>query len=121
MYWEAFKAMQLAGEQMQPYNGTLVGFARDQVEVMGHITLLKTFGDKHNAKTVKVRYLVVKTPFSSYNIIIGRPAFNTLGAAISTLYLSLKYPLEYGRIGMVRGDQAPARQCYEASLRQKKA
>ncbi|MCH90725.1 gag-pol polyprotein, partial [Trifolium medium] len=27
MYWEAFKAMQLAGEQLKPYNGTLVGFA----------------------------------------------------------------------------------------------
>ncbi|GAU44606.1 hypothetical protein TSUD_240980 [Trifolium subterraneum] len=55
MYWEKFKAIQLAGEQLQPYNGTLVGFAGDQVEVMGHITLLTTFGDKHNAKTVKGR------------------------------------------------------------------
>ncbi|GAU41233.1 hypothetical protein TSUD_280320, partial [Trifolium subterraneum] len=93
MYWEAFKAMQLASEQLRPYHGTLVGFTGDQAEVMGHITLLTTFGDHQNAKTIKVRYLVVKTPFASYNIIIGRPAFNTLGAAMSTLYLSIKYPL----------------------------
>ncbi|GAU32075.1 hypothetical protein TSUD_53430 [Trifolium subterraneum] len=55
MYWEAFKAMQLAGEQLQPYNGTLVGFGGEQVEVMGHVTLLTTFGEKENAKTIKVR------------------------------------------------------------------
>ncbi|GAU10592.1 hypothetical protein TSUD_418170 [Trifolium subterraneum] len=53
MYWEAFKAMQLAGEQLQPYNGTLVGFGGEQVEVMGHVTLLTTFGEKESAKTIK--------------------------------------------------------------------
>ncbi|GAU16855.1 hypothetical protein TSUD_368040 [Trifolium subterraneum] len=116
MYWEAFKAMQLAGEQLQPYNGTLVGFGGEQVEVMGHVTLLTTFGEKESAKTIKVRYLVVKTAFTSYNIIIGRPAFNTLGAVMSTLYLSIKYPLDDGRIGTVRGDQTQGRQCYELSL-----
>ncbi|MCH81899.1 hypothetical protein A2U01_0002693 [Trifolium medium] len=117
MYWEAFKVMQLAEEQLKPYNGTFVGFAGEQVEVMGHVTLLTTFGEKENAKTIKVRYLVVKTPFTSYNIIVGRPAFNALGAAMSTLYLSMKYPLDDGRVGMVRGDQALGRQCYESSLR----
>ncbi|GAU46453.1 hypothetical protein TSUD_402200 [Trifolium subterraneum] len=120
MYWEAFKAIQLAGEQLQPYNGTLVGFGGEQVEVMRHVTLLTTFGEKENAKTIKVRYLVVKTVFTSYNIIIGRPAFNTLGAVLSTLYLSMKYPLNDGRVGTVRGDQAQGRQCYELSLRLKR-
>jgi hypothetical protein len=70
MYWKAFKAMQLSNEHLMPYNGTLVGFAGEQVEVMGYTTLLTTFGDSGNAKTIKVRYLVVKTPFTSYNIII---------------------------------------------------
>ncbi|GAU40667.1 hypothetical protein TSUD_397790 [Trifolium subterraneum] len=120
MYWEAFKAMQLVGEQLQPYNGTLVGFGGEQVEVMGHVTLLTTFGEKENAKTIKVRYLVVKTAFTSYNIIIGCPAFNTLGAVLSTLYMSMKYPLDNGRIGTIRGDQAQGRQCYELSLRLKR-
>jgi hypothetical protein len=26
MYWEAFKEMHLAGEQLQPYSGMLLGF-----------------------------------------------------------------------------------------------
>jgi hypothetical protein len=120
MYWDAFKAMQLAGEQLQPYHGTLVGFAGEQADVMGHITLLTTFGDKDNAKTIKVRYLVVRTLCASYNIIIGRPAFNALGAAMSTLYLAIKYPLDNGGVGTLKGDQFVARQCYQSSLRIRK-
>ncbi|PNX78768.1 gag-pol polyprotein, partial [Trifolium pratense] len=117
MYWEAFKAMQLAEEQLQPYVGTLVRFSGEQVEVMIYTTLLTTFGEEENAKTFKVRYLVVKTPFTSYNIIIGRPAFNALGAVLSTLYLSMKYPLDNGGVGTIKGDQLLARRCYESSLK----
>ncbi|PNX91900.1 gag-pol polyprotein [Trifolium pratense] len=117
LYWEAFKAMQLAEEQLQPYSGTLVGFSGEQVDVMGYATLLTTFGTGDSAKTVKVRYLVVKTPFTSYNIIIGRPAFNALGAVMSTLYLAIKYPLDNGGVGTVRGDQLLAKRCYESSLK----
>jgi hypothetical protein len=117
MYWEALKAMQLSNKHLMPYNSTLVGFAGEQMEVMGYTTLLTTFGENDNAKTVKVRYLVVKTPFTSYNIIIGRPSFNALGVAMSTLYLSMKYPLDDGRICIVRGDQTLARHCHESSLK----
>jgi hypothetical protein len=94
-----------------------VGFAGEQVEVMGYTTLLTTFGENDNAKTIKVQYLVVKTLFTSYNIIIGRSAFNALEAAMSTLYMSIKYLLDDGNKGTVRGDQALARRCYESSLK----
>ncbi|PNY11290.1 gag-pol polyprotein [Trifolium pratense] len=109
--------MQLAEEHLQPYVGTLVGFSGEQVDVMGYTSLLTTFGDKDNAKTFKVRYLVVKTPFTSYKIVIGRPAFNDLGAVMSTLYLAIKYNPYNGGVGTVRGDQLLAKQCYESSLK----
>ncbi|GAU33358.1 hypothetical protein TSUD_364830 [Trifolium subterraneum] len=116
LYWNAYKAMRLSDEQLNPYSGMLVGFAGEQVDVIGHITLYTTFGEDENAKTFKVRYLVVKTLFTSYNIIIGRPAFNALGAVMSTLYLSIKYPLNNGKVGVVKGDQVLARKCYESNL-----
>ncbi|GAU48567.1 hypothetical protein TSUD_137520 [Trifolium subterraneum] len=90
LYWDAYKAIHLSDEQLNPYSDTLVGFAGEQVDVMSHITLYTTFGEDENAKTIKFRYLVVKTLFTSYNIIIGRPAFNALGAVVSTLYISIK-------------------------------
>jgi uncharacterized YccA/Bax inhibitor family protein len=55
--------MQLSNEHLIPCNGTLVGFAGEQVEVMGYTTLLTTFGENDNAKTIKVRYLVVEAIF----------------------------------------------------------
>ncbi|GAU40790.1 hypothetical protein TSUD_348870 [Trifolium subterraneum] len=39
LYWDAYKAMRLSDEQLNPYSDTLVGFAGEQVDVMGHITL----------------------------------------------------------------------------------
>ncbi|GAU41237.1 hypothetical protein TSUD_280360 [Trifolium subterraneum] len=117
LYWDAYKAMRLSDEQLNTYYDMLVRFSGEQVHVMGHITLYTTFGEEENAKTIKVGYLVVKTPFTSYNIIIGRPSFNILGAVMSTLYMSIKYPLNNGKIRVVKGDQALARKYYESSLK----
>ena len=46
---------------------------------------------------------------------------NSLGAVTSTAHLCMKYPLEDGRVGVVKGDQVTARKCYEDSLRNKGA
>ncbi|GAU30847.1 hypothetical protein TSUD_365550 [Trifolium subterraneum] len=73
MYWEAFKAMQLAGEQLQPYNGTLVGFGGEHVEVMGHVNATTTFGENKSAKTIKVRpQALADQPIISRVNMIGR-------------------------------------------------
>ena len=40
-------------------------------------------------------------------------------AALSTLYLTLKYPLEDGRVGVVKDDQGLARKCYKDGLKLK--
>ncbi|GAU41814.1 hypothetical protein TSUD_299800 [Trifolium subterraneum] len=53
LYWDTFKAMHLSYEQLYPYYDTLVGFAGEQVDVMGHIALYTTFGEGENAKTIK--------------------------------------------------------------------
>ncbi|MCI90811.1 hypothetical protein A2U01_0112105, partial [Trifolium medium] len=45
--------MQLSDEQLKPYSGMLIGFAGEQVEVMGYTTLYTTFGEGENAKMIK--------------------------------------------------------------------
>lgn len=64
---------------------------------------------------MKVKYLFIEAP-SSYNLIIGRPTSNRMGATISTLYLCMKYMLPNGRVGIFRVDHEIAIKCYEESL-----
>ncbi|RDX83446.1 hypothetical protein CR513_35628, partial [Mucuna pruriens] len=53
---------------------------------------------------------------TSYNIIMGRPALNKLGAVVSTYHLCMKFPV--GRtIAAIWADVTTARKCYEDSLR----
>ena len=82
----------------------------------GYITLRTVFGSDKQAKAIKIRYLVVNSP-NSYNIVIGRPSFNRLGALLSTKFLVMKYPLDNGGVGTIKGDQKVARECYLASLK----
>ena len=39
MYWETFLELQVILDQLQAYDGCLVGFTRDQVEVRGYADL----------------------------------------------------------------------------------
>lgn len=49
-------------------------------------------------------YMVVNAHLS-YNIIIGQSAFNALEMALPTLYLTIKFPLEDGNVGVIKGNQ----------------
>ena len=53
---------------------------------------------------------------SAYNLIIGRPLLASLGAISSIRYLTLKFPTPRG-IGIVRGDQLAAQECYNILIR----
>ncbi|XP_068486605.1 uncharacterized protein [Phaseolus vulgaris] len=90
----------------------------DQVEVRGYIELRTTFTDGTTARTEKIKYLVVNAP-SAYNILLGRPTLNRLGAVPSTRHMKLKLPSMEGTVITIKSDQVEARRCYENSLRQK--
>ena len=67
--------------------------------------------------TTTVRFLIVDAPFS-YNVLLGRPSLNAIKSISSTYHMVIKFPTING-VGMVRGDQRVARQCYSASMKQK--
>ena len=64
--------------------------------------------------TKEIDFLIVDSP-STYNIILGRLAFNRLRAVTSTYYLKVKFLIAYG-VGEIRGDQALTRECYQVAL-----
>ena len=65
-----------------------------------------------------VNFLIIDCP-SAYNIILGRPALNTLRAVPSTYHLILRFPTPNG-VGEIRGDQLAARECYVSSMKTRK-
>lgn len=81
LYWEEFRGMEFDIVELLPFRGTLVDFAGEQVQIIGHLPILTTFGSDENANTVKVRYLVVNLA-SPYNTIIDRPSFDAMVAAL---------------------------------------
>lgn len=105
--------------ELLPFKRALVAFSEEHIQVLGHFPIMTTFGSRDHAKSIQVRYLIVYI-VSPYNIIIGRPPFNALEAELSTLYLTLKCPLEDSLVGIVKDDQGITRKYYKDSLRLKR-
>ena len=118
MFWEAFIGLQIPRDQLLPFDGVLVGFSGEQVEVRGYVNLRTTFSDEHAARTIIIKYIVVNAP-SSYNMLLGRPSLNMLGAVVSTTHLKMKFLAE-GKVVTMKVDQEVARKCYERSLRSRR-
>lgn len=66
-----------------------------------------------------MRYLIINAT-SPYNIIIDGSSFNSLEPVLSILYATLKYPLEDGQVGVVKGDQGLVRKCYKDNMKLKR-
>ena len=84
---------------------------------LGSIQLVLTLGDPPCQATTTVRFLKVDAP-SAYNVLLGRPSLNAIKAIPSAYHMVIKFPTTNG-VGMVRGDQRVARECYSTSMKQK--
>ena len=91
LFWETFTNLQISSNQLRPYDGCLVDFAGDQVEVRGYVELRTTFSDENIAKTITVKYIVINTS-SAYNLLLRQPSLNRLGAIVSTTHMKMKLP-----------------------------
>nr|KYP40659.1 hypothetical protein KK1_038013 [Cajanus cajan] len=103
LYWPTFLRLDVPHSLIQPHTEPLVGFAGRSVYTRGYVDLLTAFGAPPDSRRVMVRYLLVEAD-TSYNIIIGRPTMNQLGAVVSTPHLTMKFPGHDGRIISVRAN-----------------
>jgi len=72
------------------------------------------------SRTEKIKYLVVNAP-SAYNILLGRPTLNRIGAVPSTRHMKVMLPSMEGVVITIRSDQKEAKKCYENSLKNKRS
>ena len=68
---------------MVTYDEPIYGFSGEQVSTRGYIDLHNVFRDGAQTKIVPIRFLIIDAP-TSYNVLLGRPSLNTLGAVVST-------------------------------------
>ncbi|XP_027932808.1 uncharacterized protein LOC114188420 [Vigna unguiculata] len=83
LYWKTFEKLQIPLEDLAPYDKSIYDFARERVPTRGYVDLHTTFRWGREIKTIPIRYLVVDTHIS-YNMLLGRPSLNALGAVVST-------------------------------------
>ena len=76
-----------------------------------------TLGDPPCQATTVARFFIVDAPFA-YNMLLGRPSLNAIKAIPSAYHMMIKFPTTSG-VGMVRGDERVARECYSASVKKK--
>ncbi|XP_023910821.1 uncharacterized protein LOC112022458 [Quercus suber] len=106
--------MKLDKKRIRPFTSPLVSYTRDRIVPRGIVTLTVIAGTYPAQVTKEIDFLIVDCP-STYNIILGRPTLNRLGAATSTYYLKVKFPTAHG-VGEIREDQVLARECYQVAL-----
>ena len=117
IFTSAFDKMDIRREKLEPVSTHLRGFSGEKVLPLGSIQLVLTLGDPPCQATTTTRFLIVDAP-STYNMLLGRPSLNAIKAISSAYHMMIKFPTTSG-VGMVRGDQRVARECYSASMKQK--
>ena len=117
IFVSAFDKMGIGREKLEPVNTHLRGFFREKMLPLGSIQLVLTLGDPPCQATTTVRFLIVDAP-SAYKVLLGMPSLNAIKGIPSAYYMVIKFPT-INRVGMVRGDQHVARECYSVSMKQK--
>ena len=117
IFASAFDKMGIGREKLEPVNTHLRGFSGERVLPLGSIQLMLTLGEPPCQATTTTRFLIVDAP-SAYNMLLGRPSLNAIKAIPSAYHMVIKFPTIHG-VGMVRGDQRVARECYTASMKQR--
>ena len=117
IFASTFDRMSIGREKLEPVSTHLRGFSGEKVLPLGSIQLVLTLGDPPFQATTAVKFLIVDAP-SAYNMLLGRPSLNAIKVNPSAYHMIIKFPTTSG-VGMVRGDQRVARECYSESIKQK--
>jgi len=77
------------------------------------------FGLYTRLKRLLSKYIVVNASFA-YNLLLGQPYLNMLGAVASTTHMKMKFPSSKEGVITIKADQRMARKCYESNLKNRR-
>ena len=116
IFASVFDKMGIGREKLEPVNAHLLGFFGEK---LGSVQLVLTLGEPPPPcqATTTIKFLIVDAPLA-YNMLLGRPSLNVIKAIPFSYHMFVKFLMENG-VGMVRGDQRVARECYLTSMKHK--
>jgi len=62
-----------------------------------------TFSDESTTRTITIKYIVVNASFA-YNLLLGQPSLNRLGAVASTAHMKMKLPFSEGGVIIIKAN-----------------
>lgn len=65
MFWDTHEGLQIPSNQLKPFDGILVGFTRDKVEVHDYMELRTTFSNSKVASTIIIKSLFLPLAFET--------------------------------------------------------
>ena len=117
IFASAFDQMGIGKEKLEHVSTYLRGFSKERVLPLGSIQLVLNMGDPLCQATTTVRFLIIDA-LSAYNMLLGRPSLKAIRVIPSSYHMVIKFPNANG-VGLVRGNQRMARECYSTSMKQK--
>ncbi|KAL2486028.1 Uncharacterized protein Adt_30784 [Abeliophyllum distichum] len=93
----------------------IYGYTGESIIPRGTIILMTKIGESPTAIRTPIEYLVVDKS-SSYQCVLGRPAFINLGTVTHTKFLCMKFSTDR-RIATVRENQSESRACYTNAMK----
>ncbi|XP_030485376.2 uncharacterized protein LOC115702068 [Cannabis sativa] len=109
-----YEKMGLQLKYLTPCLPLVYGFSDQSVELLGKIPLPLTVGQAPKSITIMAQFLELDVP-STFNVMLGRPDLYDLKAVTSIFHSCLTFPTKNG-VGLLRGNQQVARECYNLAL-----
>ena len=116
LFKRAYDQMKMEAADLKPCQSRVHGFNGSATIPTGMVELPVELGVGERRR-VRMLQCIVLDIDSPYNAFLGRPALAEFRIAIVPWCLTLKFPTDHG-IGIFQGDQATARACYVAELRE---
>jgi len=116
MFWETFINLQLSPDHLRPYDGCLIGFTGDQIEIRGYVELRMAFANENATRTIAIRYIFVFIS-SAYNLLLGRASLNRLRVVALTTHMRMRLPSDEEGVITIKVYQKAGRKCYESSVK----
>jgi len=96
--------MKFKDANLLSYDTTLVAFTGDRIIPQRYLETRLTLEGEGKAKTIPARFLVVDY-LQAYNVILGRPTLNAIGAIVSTRHLAMKFIGDQGKVVTIHRNQ----------------